>query len=74
MAQGGLNQVDRRPPIQGMGRVGMAKPMGRNREINAGPFSSSPHNAPSLGGMQVALPLAADEHRGIRFSLPPEPE
>ena len=28
MAQGSLNQVDRRAPIQGMGGVGMAKPMG----------------------------------------------
>ena len=56
--------------VKGVGGVGMTQPMGRNREINAGPFCSSPNDAPRLGGMQVSLPFAADEHRGIWLGAP----
>ena len=49
----------------------MAKPMRGYRHINPGPFRGSPYDAPSLGGMQVALPFTADEHRGIGISLIP---
>ena len=73
MAQGSLDQVDGASPVKGMACMGMAKPMGRNRALYPGPFCSSPHDAPRLGGMQVALSLAADEHRCIGFRLPPEP-
>jgi hypothetical protein len=42
MAQGGLHRVDRRPPVQGMGGVGMAQPMGRHRDLDPGPDGPRP--------------------------------
>ena len=66
--------MDRAAPVQGVGGMGRVKPMGRNRALYPGSDSRSPHDAPRLGGLQVALPFTADEHRGIRFRLPPEPE
>jgi hypothetical protein len=36
MAEGGLDQMNRRPAVEGVGGVGVAQPVRRNREIDAG--------------------------------------
>jgi carbamoyltransferase len=61
MAQGGLYQMNRRAPVQGMGGVGMAQPMRGHRGLDTGPFRGGLDDSFHLGRVQVALALATGE-------------
>ena len=49
MTQGDLNQVNGRPPVQGMRGMGMTQPVRGNRRLNSSPGSSGLDYSFNLG-------------------------
>src|SRR5215207_8877490 len=61
VAQRGLDQVDRGTAVERVAGVGVAQPVGRHGQVDAGPFGRSPDDPQDLDRAQVAATAAGGE-------------